>query len=485
MGQIAIKEIQPTGIELFDSLLEGCQIIGFDWKYVYLNDAAIQHGQKPREELLGRTMMEAYPGIENTTLFESLRRVMESRQAERIKNEFTYPDGQRGWFDLNIQPNAQGILILSHDTTEIRLALERAESQLKRLNALHHIDQAITSNVDLSVVLGSVVDEIAQILNVDAVDILLFNPFTLSMKASGWRGFTKTTPEDLSLKLGEGVSRLVAVDRTTLVIEDLAADQRFVRHALVQKEGFVSYVASPLVSKGQTLGMLEAYHRSKLSPDRDWLHYFNILGGQAAIAIDHVRTFSELQQANLELMMAYDHTIGGWAKTLEIRDFETEGHSKRVTELAVRMAQSLGYKDTNLVNIRRGAMLHDIGKMGIPDKILLKPGKLTDEEWEVMKQHPVIAYDLLSKIEFLKPTLDIPYYHHEKWDGSGYPRGLAGDLIPEAARIFAVVDVWDALRSDRPYRKHWSDEKTMAYIKKESGVHFDPRIVEEFERHVH
>jgi putative nucleotidyltransferase with HDIG domain len=160
--------------------------------------------------------------------------------------------------------------------------------------------------------------------------------------------------------------------------------------------------------------------------------------GQAAIAIDHIRTFSDLQKANLELMMAYDRTISGWAKTLELRDFETEGHSKRVTELAVRLAQSLSYRDTELVNIRRGAMLHDIGKMGIPDNILLKPGKLSEAEWEIMRKHPVIAYDLLSNIDFLLPALDIPHYHHEKWDGSGYPEGLKENLIPEPARILQL-----------------------------------------------
>lgn len=478
------KKTQLLDFEMLDNLLEGCQIIDFEWKYIYLNDAAIVHGQKSREELLGRTMMEAYPGIDETPLFESLRRVMKDQLAERIENEFVYLDGRRGWFELHVQPCPEGILVLSKDITDSKLALERTQTQLERLNALHQIDMTITSSVDLSVVIASVLDQIPPILGVDAAAILLFDPFSLKLTASGGRGFKTATLEDLSVKLGQPVSGRVALERRTEVIEDLVDEENFARRALLQKEGFVSYISSPLVSRGQILGVLEAFHRTILSPDPDWKNYFEILAGQAALAIDHMRTFGDLQRANLELMLAYDRTISGWAKTLELRDFETEGHSKRVTELAVRLAQALDYPETELVNIRRGAMLHDIGKMGIPDEILLKPAKLNEKEWKVMRQHPVIAYELLSSIEFLKPALDIPYYHHEKWDGSGYPRGLREDLIPESARIFAVVDVWDALRSHRPYRKAWTDEDALAYIKDEAGTHFDPRVVEEFERYV-
>ncbi|MDD3699878.1 MAG: HD-GYP domain-containing protein, partial [Atribacterota bacterium] len=178
--------------------------------------------------------------------------------------------------------------------------------------------------------------------------------------------------------------------------------------------------------------------------------------------------------------LAYDTTIEGWAQALELRDRETEGHTRRVADLTVKLAQALGVKSEDLIHIRRGALLHDIGKMGIPDRILLKPGPLTPEEWEIMKKHPVYAWELLSPIKYLRPALDIPYYHHERWDGTGYPRGLKGEEIPLSARIFAVVDVWDALTSDRPYRPAWSQEKALQYIKEQSGHHFDPRVVEKF-----
>ena len=188
----------------------------------------------------------------------------------------------------------------------------------------------------------------------------------------------------------------------------------------------------------------------------------------------------KLQEAHTRLLDAYEATIEGWTHAMDLRDRETEGHSRRVTDLTVKMAREHGMSEDDLVYVRRGALLHDMGKLGIPDAILQKPDKLTDEEWKIMRMHPQFAYDMLSRVEYLKSALDIPYCHHEKWDGSGYPRGLKGEEIPLPARIFAVVDVWDALTSDRPYRPAWSKEDTLAYIREQSGKHFDPQIVELF-----
>jgi HD-GYP domain-containing protein (c-di-GMP phosphodiesterase class II) len=208
--------------------------------------------------------------------------------------------------------------------------------------------------------------------------------------------------------------------------------------------------------------------------------FLKTLAGQTAIAIDNAELFNNLQQSNTELVQAYDATIEGWAKALELRDMETEGHSRRVVTLTLDLSRKMGISRDLLTHIRRGALLHDIGKMGIPDAILQKPGKLTDEEWVIMRRHPMLAFDWLSSIDYLRPALDIPYYHHEKWDGSGYPRGLKGEEIPLAARIFAIIDVYDALSSDRPYRKAWPEEKIIDYLKEESGKHFDPKVVETF-----
>ncbi len=191
---------------------------------------------------------------------------------------------------------------------------------------------------------------------------------------------------------------------------------------------------------------------------------------------DRVRTRTE------DLSAAYDYTLEGWAKALEFRDEETEGHSRRVTETTLKIAGALNIPQDELVHIHRGALLHDIGKMSIPDKILHKPGKLTDEERNIIKKHPDTAYKLLSPIPFLKKALVIPYSHHEKWDGTGYPQGLKGNDIPLAARIFAVADVWDALGSNRPYNQAWPREKIISYFVEQSGKHFDPYIVNLFLR---
>ena len=189
---------------------------------------------------------------------------------------------------------------------------------------------------------------------------------------------------------------------------------------------------------------------------------------------------NELKALNQELLIAYDKTIEGWSHALDLRDRETEGHTRRVTDLVIRFAKTIGLSDADVEHIRRGALLHDVGKLGIPDVLLLKPGKLTEEEWQVMRLHPVYAYQWLSSIEFLLPALDIPYCHHEKWDGTGYPRGLKRKEIPIAARLFAFADVWDALRSDRPYRNALPKDEVVEYIRTGSGSQFDPELVDIF-----
>ncbi len=220
------------------------------------------------------------------------------------------------------------------------------------------------------------------------------------------------------------------------------------------------------------------WHRAFLTAED--LDLLNAVSSSAAIAIENAGLFKDLQISKNALEIAYDTTLEGWAKALELRDQVTEGHTRRVTTLTVRLAEAMGITGERLDQIRRGSLLHDIGKMGIPDQILLKPGPLTASEYEIMKKHPIFAYEMLSKIEFLKPCLDIPYCHHERWDGTGYPRGLKALQIPQAARIFSVVDVWDALHSNRPYRQEWPVERITAYLAKQAGTQFDPAIVQTF-----
>jgi HD-GYP domain-containing protein (c-di-GMP phosphodiesterase class II) len=191
---------------------------------------------------------------------------------------------------------------------------------------------------------------------------------------------------------------------------------------------------------------------------------------------------AQLTQSNTDLRQAYETTLEGWSRALDLRDNDTQGHTARVAALTVILGRAMGMDPEEIVHLRRGALLHDIGKMGIPDAILLKPGPLTDKQWEIMRRHPVYAYELLSPIPYLRPALDIPHLHHERWDGGGYPLGLKGEEIPLAARVFAVVDVWDALTSNRPYRAKVAEERAREIVRDGAGTDFDPRVVEAFLR---
>jgi response regulator RpfG family c-di-GMP phosphodiesterase len=360
---------------------------------------------------------------------------------------------------------------------------EEAEShkqkQLERLSAMHSIDLAISSSFDLKVTMDILLSQVHNHLDVDAATVLLLNPKTQRLEYIANKGFLRGLKITDSILLGQGFAGEAALEQKIVQVDDLkSSEPLLIRSALFKSEGFESYIGIPLIAKGQVVGVMEIFQRSMFSPEPDWLDYLKTLAGQAAIAIDNSLLFSNLQRANLELELAYDNTLEGWSTALELRDMETEGHSQRVTEWTVKLATEMGIPDEEIVQIKRGALLHDIGKMGVPDHILLKPGPLTDDEWDIMKMHPVYAYKLLSPIPFLQDALDIPYYHHERWDGSGYPKGLKEKEIPLAARIFAVVDVFDALSSDRPYRKAWKKEKIIEYIKKQSGVIFDPEVVD-------
>ena len=358
---------------------------------------------------------------------------------------------------------------------------EKMKHQLKRLDALHHIDLAITSSLELGKTLQVLLDQVAIQLGVDAVCVLVFNLKEQTFEFGESRGFTTGALHNTRLKFGEGFAGRAAAEKQRIYIPDLNAIQPdFLRSPSFKAEGFVSYYAVPLVTRDQIKGVLEVFHRSHFEGEFEWLDFLETLASQAAIAIDVSTLFMDLQQSNAELNQAYNSTLEGWSHALDLRDKETEGHSQRVTELTLRLARAMSIEESDLIQIRRGALLHDIGKLGIPDAILLKNGPLTEEEMQKIRKHPVIAYELLSPIAYLHSSLDIPYSHHEKWDGSGYPRGLKGDEIPLAARIFAVVDVWDALTSDRPYRKAWPQEKAIEYIREQAGIHFDPRIIDTF-----
>jgi PAS domain S-box-containing protein/putative nucleotidyltransferase with HDIG domain len=359
---------------------------------------------------------------------------------------------------------------------------ERGEKQISQLTTLRELDSAIASSMDLRITLNILVENMITKMNVDAADVLVFNPNSQMLEYCAADGFNNRDPLRIPIGIGDELTSKILLSRQTQYISDIKKENNQRLKDMIPAEQFTSYYAIPLFSKGATRGILETYFRAPFSPATDWEDFMRALAGQATIAIDNAQLFENLQHSNQELSLAYDTTLEGWGKALELRDKETEGHTRRVTDLALELARHMGIPETELLHIRRGALLHDIGKMGVPDNILRKKGPLTKRETVEMHRHPQYAYDLLSPITYLRAAIDIAYCHHEWWDGSGYPRGIKGEAIPLPARIFAIVDVWDALLSDRPYRAAWTIKKTLNYIKSLSGKQFDPHVVDVFSR---
>jgi len=411
-----------------------------------------------------------------------------------VEKRFCCADGSLLWADLTmslVRDRAglpQFSIAVFEDITQSRaaqqsiLALnEHLEQRVQEIAALHQIDLAIMSSPDLGVTLELVLEQVRTQLGVDAAAVLTCDPETEALFYAAGSGLSRAVSDLPRQAVVSGPVGRAARQRSTVALSNLSwTPEVFSEVPLLASEHFAAYRAVPLIAKGCLEGVLEVFHRSALPAESGWQARLDILAGQAAIALDSASMFQDIQRSHRELMEAYDATIEGWGRALDLRDQETEGHSRRVTDLAERLARTLGFREAELVPIRRGALLHDIGKMGVPDRILLKTDNLTSTEWRVMRRHPQDAYDMLSPIAFLRPALDIPYCHHEKWDGTGYPRGLRGEEIPLPARLFAVVDVWDALRSDRPYRESWPESKVLAHIRSLSGTHFDPQVVAAF-----
>ena len=369
-------------------------------------------------------------------------------------------------------------IAIKQDITGRKQAEEKIRKQLAHLTALSTIDRVIAANFDLTLSLAEILVHVTTELEVDAADILLLNPYSQMLEYGAERGFRTKSIRRAEVRMGESNAGRAAMERQIIQIPNLReeAHNTFLKNILLE-EGFICYYGVPLITKGQVKGVLEIFHRDALEPDAEWFNFLKTLAGQAAIAVENATLFESLQRSKSELTLAYDATIEGWSRALDLRDKETEGHTQRVSKLTVTLAQAFGLGEAELVQIRWGALLHDIGKMGVPDGILLKTSPLTKAEWEIMRKHPTLAYEMLAPIRYLRQALDIPHYHHEQWDGSGYPHGLNGVQIPLSARIFAVADVWDALNSNRPYRAAWDKEKVREYILASAGTHFDPEVV--------
>jgi putative nucleotidyltransferase with HDIG domain len=374
----------------------------------------------------------------------------------------------------DIKSISQSLLMIART---VRDQLDLKQSQL---GALMRVGHALNSSLGLKRVLEEVMDLLIALTHAERGFLMLRDPDgQLSVRIA--RGLDRVELDKEEFKVSRSVVQHVAESGEPVLTTNAQNDARFDARASVVIYQLRSILCAPLKLKNDLIGVLYVDNRAQTGVFGEGdLGLISAFADQAAVAIDSARLFEDLQASHRELEKAYEATLEGWAKALELKDKGTEGHTQRVAVLTERLARSMGVDENAVLHIKRGALLHDIGKMGIPDSILLKNGPLTEEERRIVEQHPLYAYQMLSSIDFLLPALDIPYCHHEKWDGTGYPRRLQGEEIPFAARLFPVVDVWDALVSDRPYRGALAHKEVRRQIKDEAGKHFDPRVVEAF-----
>ena len=345
---------------------------------------------------------------------------------------------------------------------------------LQKMERLMEINITLNSTLELAQVLDLIIAKAVEMLECEAGSILLCNKEENCLIFSASTSADSKTLAQIHIPLTDSLAGAIFSKNIPLVVNNVDQDIRHNSSVAAQIHFQThSLLGVPMRIQDRVIGVLEALNKEQGTFTEEDVKILTAIASQAAVAIENAQLVEALQES-------YDSTLEGWAAALDLRDKETQGHSQRVTLLAVQLAQEIGMSKEEVAHLRQGALLHDIGKMAVPDSILHKNGPLTEQEKAIMRKHPVNAYNMLYPITHLRPALDIPYCHHERWDGNGYPSGLKGEEIPLAARIFTIIDVWDALRSHRPYRKAWSVKKTITYIQKQAGKSFDPKIVNRF-----
>jgi PAS domain S-box-containing protein/putative nucleotidyltransferase with HDIG domain len=494
----ALQESLHFSRTIIASVGEGVVVYDADLRYVVWNNFMESLTGILQDELLGKPAAEAFPRLKEQGIEAMLLRALagETVYAEGLPYNFPRSKNQ-GWYSAVYSPHISstgeiiGVVATIHDITE-RKHFEAEQERLLlseynlRLQAetLGRVSQAMNAVLEMPALLDSICKESARLFNVESAHIWLVkkNAEDGSEYLQGIAGFGRGRDQVVGMRvpLGDPINlgaRVIRARQPVCINE--VKDELHTGLSSIFK--VASILGVPLFKGETAIGALLIVNNRKMNAfTNEDLEIAMQLGNHAAIAVNNARLFDDAQSARENLERSYVNTLEGWAKALELRDAETEGHSQRVTEMAVRLARAMGIRDEMLEHLRRGALLHDIGKMGIPDRILGKSDELSGEEWRIMRQHPVYAYELLSSIEYLRPALVIPFLHHEKWDGTGYPLGLDGEKIPLPARIFAVVDVFDALTSDRPYRHAWPRERAIQYITSNAGKHFDPAVVDVF-----
>jgi len=483
--------------EALQNLSLAAVILDPQGRIVFCNDKIIQLSGWNQNDIVGHFWCSLFIPEENQP--DCRREILEAARTGRITAHedavLVLRNGTTRTFTLSntllYAPDEMvtGIVRIGEDVTErrkaeamLRKSLRETRLHLSRLTALRNIDTTITSTMDTMAKIESVAATIQDSLDVDAVDFLRLDIEDHTLVPIAAKGLSQDFLELQPVQSDDPVIKQMSDYNDPLILVHPHKSQ-FPPWTKTRVDGsrwIEFYAAAPMISNSKLIGILEVFAKQPVDTDEGWLEHFKSLALQATITIENDEMVQGIQRANHELLQAYEGTLIGWARALELRDKETRGHSERMMDLTMRLGRRLGMDSKALEVIARGVLLHDIGKMGVPDYILHKPGPLTDEEWVVMRQHPQFAYNLLKNIPYLADALDVAYGHHERWDGTGYPRGLHGSDIPFSARIFSVIDVWDALTHDRPYRPAWPEEEALAYIREQAGSQFDPRVVEAF-----
>ena len=436
---------------------------------------------KPPANLPGAAIQDVVAPDVGVKLVQAIHQVLDDSKINIFEYRSKINDKER-CFEARLAGTVSGtIALMIREVTEREYSVTRIQQQAQQLSALHTIDAAISASFDIKIPMAVILQQTLNQLGVDAADVRLLNPVTHMLEFAAGQGFRLNSPHQSSIMLGQGIAGEAALKRRIISVSDLKhRSSGELNSSRFLEEGFTSYFAVPLIAKGEIKGVLEIFNREPMNPGGDWLEFLNMLASQAAVAIESATLFQNFQRANSELSMAYDAVIESWSQALELSGRESKEHTHRVVELATELAELLGLKDKEITELQRGARLHDIGKMAIPEAIMQKAEPLTENEWKIVHQHPQIAYELLSPIKYLAAALDIPHYHHENWDGSGYPTGLREEQIPFSVRIFSVVHTYHALTKSRPYRARCSQEKALEYIKEQANRKFDPNIVQTF-----
>lgn len=440
----------------------------------YTRDEAI--GQTPRLLKSGQHPQEFYKDLWDTIL---AGKVYRSQLINRKKDGRLYYELKTITPIKDAQKNITHFVSTGRDITELKQAEEAMRRQMDELEALSDISAALRAAHTLDEMLPLLLDETLKALDAEAGMISIYDPATDFIYPPIGRGWLEPIKQ-MPIKWSEGITGFVIANGEAYTSREFASDPLAGSAFPFQIPAGWGGVCVPIQTAQEVSGVMLVSVQAPRELMDEEMRLLTTLAEIAGNAVHRMRLHEKTVFQAEELTLAYDRTLEGWSHALELRDQETAGHTQRVADLTVSLARALGVGVSELVFVRRGALLHDIGKMGIPDSILLKKGPLTEEEQAVMRLHPKFAYDMLFPIAYLRSAIDIPYCHHERWDGTGYPRGLIGEQIPLAARIFAVVDVWDALCSDRPYRRAWPKKKALAYIRQQAGRHFDPEVVRVF-----